>query len=425
MQAKRKRKRIVWIIAATAGTALAALLATGFYYICVMKKTLEEVTTHEGTARTVLSVYVLEKDSALTLADTAGYSYVISPSSDSEAADRLLLTLGDLFGAEPDVAHFDTVFSLADALKDQKVGAVILEEAYAESIAEAKGYEWVAQGIRKVDSFSFKEEEASSGFESVPEEIPEIFTVYISGIDTYGEINARSRSDVNILMFVNTISGQILMISTPRDYYVDFDVTHGEKDKLTHAGIYGVESSMDALERLYDIEIDYYLKMNFSGFVNIIDALGGVEVYSDYTFSVPNVREYQKGYNQLSGLEALAFARERYSFAVGDYQRGRNQMEVIRAVLKKCTSPAILTNFPAVMHAAAQSFETNMPQEHIVALIKMQILGGQSWEISSFTPEGTSSYQPTFSMPGQNLYVILPDEQSIAQAKELIRSISA
>ena len=157
--------------------------------------------------------------------------------------------------------------------------------------------------------------------------------------------------------------------------------------------------------------------MNFSGFVNIIDALGGVEVYSDYTFSVPNVREYQKGYNQLSGLEALAFARERYSFAVGDYQRGRNQMEVIRAVLKKCTSPAILTNFPAVMHAAAQSFETNMPQEHIVALIKMQILGGQSWEISSFTPEGTSSYQPTFSMPGQNLYVILPDEQSIAQQR--------
>ena len=113
------------------------------------EENLEEVTTHEGTARTVLSVYVLEKDSALTLADTAGYSYGISSSSDSEAADRLLLTLGDLFGAEPDVAHFDTVFSLADALKDQKVGAVILEEAYAESIAEAKGYEWSRRGYEK------------------------------------------------------------------------------------------------------------------------------------------------------------------------------------------------------------------------------------------------------------------------------------
>ena len=153
--------------------------------------------------------------------------------------------------------------------------------------------------------------------------------MYLSGIDTYGGISARSRSDVNILAVVNTRTKNILLLSTPRDYYVDFEATGGAKDKLTHAGIYGVEQSMDALERLYDIDIDYYLRINFTGFVDIIDALGGVDVYSDYDFTVQNIKEYHKGYNHLDGLEALAFARERYSFADGDYQRARNQMEVI------------------------------------------------------------------------------------------------
>lgn len=420
-----KKKRILSIVITVFAVILIALLLTGFYYISVMKRTLKEVTTAEEAPKTILSVYVLQKDSAQSIEDTIGYSYGISSSYDSEAADRLLFTLEDLLKERPNVIEFENVFSLTDALNDQKVNAIILEEAYAESIAEAKGYEWTIEGIRKIDSFSFQEEESVSGSESVPQEIPEIFTVYISGIDTYGDINARSRSDVNILAFINTRSDKILMLSTPRDYYVDFNVTQGAKDKLTHAGIYGIESSMDALKRLYDIEIDYYLKMNFSGFVNIIDALGGIEVYSEYDFSVPNIRDYQKGYNELTGIEALAFARERYSFAIGDYQRGKNQMEVIKAVLKKCSSPAILKNYPAVMNAIAGSFDTNMPENQILSLIKMQIFDRKSWDVSSFTVDGTSSYQPTFSMPGQNLYVILPNEESIVQAKEQIKEISS
>ena len=420
-----KKKSILSIVITVFAVILIALLLTGFYYISVMKRTLKEVTTAEEAPKTILSVYVLQKDSAQSIEDTIGYSYGISSSYDSEAADRLLFTLEDLLKERPNVIEFENVFSLTDALNDQKVNAIILEEAYAEGIAEAKGYEWTIEGIRKIDSFSFQEEESVSGSESVPQEIPEIFTVYISGIDTYGDINARSRSDVNILAFINTRSDKILMLSTPRDYYVDFDVTQGAKDKLTHAGIYGIESSMDALKRLYDIEIDYYLKMNFSGFVNIIDALGGIEVYSEYDFSVPNIRDYQKGYNELTGIEALAFARERYSFAIGDYQRGKNQMEVIKAVLKKCSSPAILKNYPAVMNAIAGSFDTNMPENQILSLIKMQIFDRKSWDVSSFTVDGTSSYQPTFSMPGQNLYVILPNEESIVQAKEQIKEISS
>lgn len=215
------------------------------------------------------------------------------------------------------------------------------------------------------------------------------------------------------------------MVSTPRDYYVDFSVTGGQKDKLTHAGIYGVEASMDALQRLYDVQIDYYLKVNFTGFVDIIDALGGIEVYSEYDFTVENIRDYQKGYNQVNGIEALAFARERYSFASGDYQRGKNQMEVIRAVIQKCTSTAVLKNFRQTMDGIAGSFESNMPSSQIYSLAGRQLNRGTQWEITTYSVEGTNSYQPTFSMPGRDLFVILPDSASVNQAKSKIQAALA
>lgn len=256
--------------------------------------------------------------------------------------------------------------------------------------------------------------------EEIPAEIPASFVLYISGIDTYGGLSARSRSDVNILMAVNTTDKKILMLATPRDFYVDFAASKGQKDKLTHAGIYGVSASMDALERLYTIKIPYYLRINFSGFIQVIDALGGVDVYSDYDFTVKNIRDYHKGYNHLTGLEALAFARERYSFANGDYQRAKNQMEVIRAVIDACTSPAFLKNYRSVMKAIGGSFETNMPEDQITALAKMQLSDNREWNMDTFTADGTSAYKPTYSMPGRNLYVILPNSESVQKAKALL-----
>lgn len=213
------------------------------------------------------------------------------------------------------------------------------------------------------------------------------------------------------------------MLATPRDYYVEFSRTEGSKDKLAHAGIFGVEASIDALERLYDIDIDYYLRLNFTGFVDIIDALGGVEVYSEHDFTVKNIRDYQKGYNQLTGLEALAFARERLSFPTGDYQRVKNQMEVIKAVITKCTSPAILKNYRSVMNAIGESFETNMPEDQILSLIKMQLFDNKDWSFSTFTVDGTSAFRPTYTAPGMNLYVILPNTDAVRQAREMMEKI--
>ncbi len=258
---------------------------------------------------------------------------------------------------------------------------------------------------------------------TVPKNIPDSFVMYLSGIDTYGNVGKRSRSDVNILAIVNTETKKVLLLSTPRDAYVEYLATQGAKDKLTHAGIYGVEASMDALERLYDVGIDYYVKINFTGFIEVVDALGGIEVHSDYDFSVGTLKDYKKGYNKLNGIEALAFARERYSFPEGDYQRAKNQMEVIKAVVKKCASSSMLANYGSVMDALAGSFETNMPNAQIAALVRMQLSDHAQWEIISYTTEGTNMQAQTYSMPGQGLDVIQLSEESIAMAQQLIENV--
>ena len=347
-------------IAYTAIGLVAALLLTAIglaiYYISIMNQTLDQVTT-PARPKAVFSVYVLTADPAESIQDTLGYPYGISSADGKlEAMEQTLVQIEEVLGERPAVDTYENLFALVDGLRDQKSRAIILDEAYTASIAEAEGYDWTAQGIRRVASYTIQEEEkgeadtAQSDTEAVlPADIPQAFTMYVSGIDTFGGLATRARSDVNILLTVNTRSKEIFMLATPRDYYVDFSITGNAKDKLAHAGIHGVEASIDALQRLYGIDIDYYLRMNFAGFVDIIDALGGIEVYSEYDFTVKNIRDYHKGYNQLTGLEALAFARERLSFPTGDYQRAKHQMEVIRAVITKCVSPAILKNYRSVM----------------------------------------------------------------------------
>lgn len=423
---RTKKKWISYVVIGLVAAILLTAVGLAVYYIVIGKKTLEQVTTPEEP-KVVFSVYVLTEDSAESIQDTQGYPYGIS-SSDAqlEAMEETLSQLEETLGEVPALTTYENLFTLVDGLQAQESRAIILNEAYVQSIAEADGYAWVADGIRRIESYVLQDTR-ESGEEteeiSVPEDVPDSFTMYISGIDTFGGLAVRSRSDVNILMTVNTRSEEIFMLATPRDYYVEFSQTKGAKDKLAHAGIFGVEASMDALERLYDIDIDYYLRMNFTGFVDIIDALGGVEVYSEHDFTVKNIRDYHKGYNQLTGLEALAFARERLSFPTGDYQRVKNQMEVVKAVITKCTSPAILKNYRSVMNAIGESFETNMPEDQILSLIRMQLFGKREWSISTFTVDGTSAFRSTYTAPGMELYVILPSTDAVNAAKEKMEQV--
>ena len=289
----------------------------------------------------------------------------------------------------------------------------------------AVGCVWAQQGLAALDN-------VTSGLISGAEAnkiTKEPFVRYLSGVDNRGELTEKARSDVNILAVVNPTTKRVALINTPRDYYVDLAGTDS-KDKLTHAGLYGVETSMATLGNLYGIQVDHYIRIDFSGFISIIDAVGGVDVYSDQAFtSVGSPGYYDpttfaEGWNHLDGKSALAFARERHAFASGDIQRGINQMKVIDAMANKLKSPALLMGFSKLMDAAADCFVTSLSQEQISALVRMQLGDLASWDIESCSVTGSSGKSSQcYSAKGQSLYVMKPDESSVSKAKELIASV--
>lgn len=244
------------------------------------------------------------------------------------------------------------------------------------------------------------------------------FVLYISGIDTYGEISTTSRSDVNMLAVVNPHTRDILLVNTPRDYYVQLHGTTGTRDKLTHAGIYGVDMSRQTMQDLYGVQIPYYTRINFSSLVKIIDTVGPIEVYSDYAF-----KSYHEGYNTLNSKQALEFARERYSFEEGDRQRGRNQQRVIEAIVAKLNRPQNAVHASAIVSAVQGSVETNMSESSLKRLIRTQLDDLRAWKVESISVDGTGSMQPTYSMGAQPLYVMHPAERSLAEAQQRVHDL--
>ncbi len=249
------------------------------------------------------------------------------------------------------------------------------------------------------------------------------FNIYISGIDTTGDISNVARSDANILATVNLETNEILLTSIPRDYYVTLH-SYGAKDKLTHSGIYGINETVQTVEDLLDIEINYYVRVNFTTVIKLVDELGGIDVYSDYTFTTNEGYKFTKGYNTLNGEEALAFSRERYSFTEGDNQRVKNQQKVISAILDKVTSSTtILTKYTNILDSLEGCFQTNMKQEDISDIVKQQLNSMASWTVKSNSLTGSDAYSSTYSMGSQELYVMIPDTDSVEQATEKINEV--
>lgn len=246
-------------------------------------------------------------------------------------------------------------------------------------------------------------------------DITKPFVLYISGIDTYGDVSVVSRSDVNMLAAVNPKTNSILLVNTPRDYYVQLHGTTGTPDKLTHAGTYGIDMSRQTLEDVYQTQIPYYARINFTSLVKIIDTIGPIEVYSDYTF-----KSYHEGYNTLDSKHALEFARERYSFEDGDRQRGRNQQRVIEAIIAKMNKPQNAVHMNEVLAAVKGSLDTNVGEQAIKQFIRAQLNDVKAWRVESISVDGTGAMLPTYSMGAQPLYVMIPDELSLAEARQRI-----
>ena len=252
----------------------------------------------------------------------------------------------------------------------------------------------------------------------------EPFSVYITGIDTFGTISTVSRSDVNMIVTVNPKTHQILLTSIPRDYYVPQPCQGGQTDKLTHSGLWGAECTVETVENYFDAEINYFARVNFSSVISIVDALGGITVENPVAFTASDgTYSYPAGNVDMDGAMALRFARERYNLADGDRDRGRNQMRVITAMINKMISPTIITNYSSIMDAIGGSFQTNMTSNEMSSLVKMQINDMSGWDIKQISVSGRGNGSAWSPANGFNAWVMEPDRATVDNATSLIKKI--
>lgn len=398
-------------------------LMLGTPYLTKALDTLDTITKVEVEVA-YMSVYVQEDSSAEALEDIADGSIGVLALQDRANTDKALTEIQAQLGTV-DVKAYTGLKELADGLLEEEVDAVLLNSAFIDVLADMEGYKEVPSQLREIYRYKAETVIKNKGDKDKKKDQTEddlVFTVYISGIDSREGLIAKSRSDVNILATVNVDKRQVLLVSTPRDYYVPLSISEGIPDKLTHAGIYGIDVSMDTLEMLYDTQVDYYFRVNFSGFEKIIDALGGITVNSEQEFTSRDGHHYSKGENYLNGAEALSFARERYAFEDGDRQRGKNQMAVIKAVIEKAMSPSLLINYASIMESVSGSFETSMPYDTIAELVRDQLDKGGSWKISSTSVDGTGDYQVPYSLSTE-VYVMVPDQSTVDAAIEKMNQV--
>ena len=317
-----------------------------------------------------------------------------------------------------DVASYQEAY---DNLKSGKSKAMVLSGSYA-SLLESVDSNY-ASNLKTIYTYKIKKKNNNSA----KQVDSKVFNIYISGIDTYGSISTVSRSDVNIIMTVNMNTHKILLTTTPRDAYVKIpDGGADQYDKLTHAGIYGVETSEKTLENLYGIKIDYYARINFTSFLKLIDQLGGVTVHNDQAFtSLHGKFDFPVGDIQMNSEQALGFVRERYSLDGGDNDRGKNQEKVISAIVNKLASLNSVSNFTSIVNNLQDSVQTNMSLDTINALANTQLDSGSKFTVTSQAVTGTGStgQLTSYAMPNSSLYMRKLDYSSVESASQAIKKL--
>lgn len=336
---------------------------------------------------------------------------------DNDSFDQINEDLATRFDFTVNMQTSESDFDTVQKLYDGEFEVGIIDNAVIETIAET--FPWF--GVDFEVLWTIEREIKRDDITKEVSVDKDAFIVLISGIDINGPISLRSRSDVNILMVVNPNKGTISLVSIPRDMFVPFACKDDALDKLTHSGIYGINCTVKTIENFIGIDINYYVRMNFTSFIKIIDVIGNIDVYSQYNFTTTGgLHTFKKGINTVNSVEALAFARERSVFESGDVQRGLNQQEVIKAVIKKLISPNTLTKIDRIVSSVAKSIDTNLDPADLQKLIALQIDKGIDWQFSSYHVSGTESREETFSIPGRELFVVIPDEESVKNIKAVI-----
>lgn len=422
IQTKAKKKSI---ISKVVSVLLSIVLLFGSFYVYKANGAVAEISGGEYKIDNIV-VAVLKNDPAEKIEDAKDYSFGVQYTMSGDNIRDAVTTINEELGSEIKTQEYKNLSEQAEAFHEGEVKAIVYNEGYTGLLEEV--FEGYSDNVRIIYTHSIKtllDNDAAQ-----VDITDDTFSVFISGIDVYGPIETNSRSDVNIIATVNTKSHQVLLTTTPRDFYVEIpEISGGTRDKLTHAGIYGVDASMATLSRLYDMDIDFYARVNFTSLVEIVDVLGGIDVYSEYEFETSADTNWdmggtplyvQQGYNTFNGEQALMFSRERQNIPGGDNQRGKNQQAVITAIIKKMISPTILVNANGLINSVSGNVETNMSQEQIQKLIKTQLSEGGAWNIYSVAASGTGSSEICFSGGDMLLSVIWPDETSVNMIQDLV-----
>ena len=372
------------------------------------------------TETEITEVRVMNDNPATSMGDTKGYTFGYIADADTKNTQSILDEISKSFGTIKSKGY-DSMTALADALYDDEVDAILINQGYVDLLTEKDGYTDFRDQTRVLYTYTTTHE--------VDPIVPntsitkEPFVVYCSGIDArVDDISAKSRSDVNILAVVNPTTKQILLVNTPRDYYLPLARN-------------GIDESMKVLGNLYGVQADYYVRVNFAGLVKIVDALGGVDIESDANFTCVPMEtpdgngdytyqkySFTKGINHVNGSQALAFARERKAFADGDNRRGQHQMTVIKAILNKACSSAVLTKYQELLKAASDAFITNMPYADISSLVQMQLGDMADWNITTYAVSGEGSTEYCYAL-GDKAWVMIKDSSKVNTAKNMIQQV--
>ena len=444
-------------VAGMAKRIIAVMLAAFICFVSIIgyqgmdkaKKTLDSVTETEqadnaSVTVAMMNLYVTYYDPAKSSADCKEYTVGIAKGSNNGYSRAALNKMSSETGISVRSKEYDSEDELINALYDGEVNAVIISSAQMEILSETEEFGDISDRLRLIREYEINNADMTFiPTEPVSTTEPEKtadedvtgessitntpFIVYLSGSDTRSKKFKTSRSDVNILMVVNPKSKQILLINTPRDYYIPNPKSiTGECDKLTHLGLYGVECSMKGLADLYDCKVDYSAQINFTGLETLVDQLGGITIDNPQAFKA-NGYQFKKGTITLDGKQALTYARERHAFATGDNMRGQNQMRIITAMIKKLTASKskLLKNYSGIMSSISGMFKTSVPSSDIEKLVKMQLNDMAEWKISTYAVTGTNGSETTYSAPKLKSYVMKPDQKSVNTAKTRLKRIMA
>lgn len=372
--------------------------------------------TNADQETSIVSVIVLDESSYEKIGDLEGKKIGLNNQIDKENVVKAKNEVNEQVEATyKAVSDFGT---LAEGLYDKSMDAILMNEAYRGTIEEEhENFSDETRVIYQVEISRQTENLANTG--GVEDGV---FNVCITGIDTEGPVSTVSRSDVNMVMTVNMNTHKILLTSIPRDYYVTLP-TSGAKDKLTHSGIYGVNETVKTLENLLNIDIDYYVRINFTSLIRIVDVLGGIDVESDRELHLGNIT-IQEGMNHMDGETALAYSRERHSYAEGDIHRIQNQQDVILGIIQKLKNPNVLFNYQELLNKIDGTFETNISSEEIAQLIQMQLSDMSNFTMERQHLDGTGVMTTgLYSMPNSRLYTMIPDQDTVDQATKAIQEL--